>query len=118
MTKIVYNDSYGGFGLSVEAFRRARELSGDPRWGCDGEYDPLEKVSPSFVSNMQYVSDPEVPRSDPYLVAVVGEMGEAASGPYAKLRVIDLPPGTLYRIDEYDGKESVMAQSDYEWSVA
>jgi len=29
-----------------------------------------------------------------------------------------LEPGTQYRIDEYDGMESVMTIDDYEWSIA
>jgi hypothetical protein len=36
----------------------------------------------------------------------------------AALRIAELPAGTLYRIDEYDGSETVMTQDDYNWSVA
>jgi hypothetical protein len=52
------------------------------------------------------------------LVQVVEELGAEANGECAHLRISDLPPGTLYRIDEYDGYESVATNDSYEWSVA
>jgi len=52
-------------------------------------------------------------------VQVVEEMGpKKSSGNAARLRIHELPEGTLYRIDEYDGLETVMPQDEYEWSVA
>lgn len=33
-------------------------------------------------------------------------------------RNINVSVGTLYRIDEYDGYESVMTQDTYDWKVA
>ena len=59
-----------------------------------------------------------IERTDPALVQVVEELGEAANGMSAALRIAELPAGTLYRIDEYDGSETVMTQDDYNWSVA
>ena len=32
--KVVINICYGGFSLSREAVLRAREISGDPKWGA------------------------------------------------------------------------------------
>ena len=96
MVKIVYNTCYGGFGLSDAALELYEKLTGERRdWHGD------------FV------------RHDPYLVQVVEQLGtEAASGPYAELAIYELPEGTRYRIDEYDGMESVMTQDDYIWIVA
>jgi len=34
------------------------------------------------------------------------------------LQIRELPEGTLYRIDEYDGRETVMTQDEYTWRVA
>lgn len=102
MTKIVYNDCYGGFGLSREAVQRGKELSQDSHWQCInqdwGFYDG--------------------PRHDPVLVQVVEELGDAASGKFAKLRIYELPSGVSYRIDEYDGTETVMTVDGYEWTTA
>ena len=95
MTKIVYNACFGGYGLSEAAIMRYADITGAMGFSV---YD--------------------IERTDPALVQVVEELGEAANGRSAALRIVELPAGTLYRIDEYDGVESVMTQDDYEWSVA
>lgn len=95
MVKIVYNACYGGFGLSDEALDLYEKLSGKrPEWHDD------------FV------------RHDPHLVAVVEQLGERANSRYSNLCIAEVPSGTSYRIDEYDGLESVMTINDYEWTVA
>ena len=94
MTKIVYNACFGGFGLSDEALERYHELGGKAK----SRYD--------------------VERADPLLVQVVEELGDRANTRFSDLRITDLPAGTKYRIDEYDGNESVCTIDDYEWSVA
>ena len=99
MTKIVYNACYGGFSLSHEAIMRYAEIKGINI--AIGEFSIYD-----------------IERTDPALVQVVEELGEAANGRSAALRIVELPAGTLYRIDEYDGSESVMTQDDYDWSVA
>lgn len=47
------------------------------------------------------------------LVQVVEELGDKANGEYAKLRIEEVYGS--YRIDEYDGNESVMTSGDYDW---
>ncbi len=49
----------------------------------------------------------DVPRDDPALAQAVEELGEKANGTYAKLEVVEIPDGTKYEIDEYDGQESI-----------
>ena len=96
MTKVVYNDCYGGFGLSNAAKVRGREISGDPKW-AEWEYD-LE-------------------RTDPTLVQVVEEL-IGVSGNCADLQIREVPEGVKYRIDEYDGLERVITIDEYDWSIA
>lgn len=55
----------------------------------------------------EYVDDCRDNRADPLLVRTVEELGEAASGACSKLRVVEIPDGVEYQIDEYDGLESV-----------
>ena len=43
---------------------------------------------------------------------------KAASGRYAHLVVEELPDGSLYKIDEYDGIESLITQDDDDWLIA
>jgi hypothetical protein len=74
---VVINDCYGGFGLSDLAIT-------DPGW-----------------------YDRDVARDDPYLVKVVKELGSAASGGHAKLKIVEIPGDVLWHIGEYDGVEWV-----------
>ena len=97
MTKIVYNACYGGFGLSHEAKMRYCEIKGITE---------------------ETIYDGDIERTDPVLVQVVEELEDKANGHCAELRIAELPAGTLYRIDEYDGVEQVCTQDDYAWSVA
>jgi hypothetical protein len=97
MTKIVYNACYGGFGLSDEAMMRYCEIKGITE---------------------ETIYDGDIERTDPVLVQVVEELGDKANGDCAELRIAELPAGTLYRIDEYDGVEQVCTHDDYVWSVA
>ena len=98
MTKIVYNACYGGFGLSDKAINRYWELKGEkgPEYWYTGDLD----------------------RTDPILVRVVEELGEEAYGSFANLVIEELEAGTRYRIEEYDGYESVEVESDNFWRVA
>lgn len=126
MTKIVVNGCFGGFGLSDAAISRYAEIAGIPLYSyqIDGwtswylvprdVYDALDRDDRNEV----YFSADALPRTDPALVQVVEELGDAANGNFAELYIVELEPGTRYRIDEYDGTESVMTIEDYEWSIA
>lgn len=140
MTKIVINACYGGFGLSHEAVMRYAEIKGitlyadrDGKFGITHYYlCPIEEynqilteerdkpVAPGRFarSSKLFFSDRDIDRTDPALVQVVEELGDAAGDQYAELRIEEVPAGALYRIDEYDGRESVMTHDDYDWKVA
>jgi hypothetical protein len=109
MTKLVINTNYGGFGLSEVAIKRAQEISNDPNWG-----------GVRFTGNRLYDEHITlaVPRTDPILVQVVEELGRQASGKYSTLEVVDVPPGSKYRIQEYDGMEWIEYPEDIEWAIA
>jgi len=96
--KVVYNGCYGGFSISPEAVARYWEIK-----GTEASYDWYNR---------------DVERDDPVLVQVVEELGERASGSFAKLLITDVPSGTKWRIDEYDGHESIVTIDDYVWKVA
>lgn len=48
----------------------------------------------------------------------VEELGKKADGDCAELAIEDVPAGTAYRIDEYDGSERVMTNDSYDWKIA
>lgn len=144
MTKIVYSACYGGFGLSHEAILRYAEIKGIKLWVEDREHSsligptywtvppeerpkeipnwnqaPLEErkaYNEALTKSQLYYRD--IDRTDPALVQVVEELGSKANTRFSDLKIAEIPSGTLYRIDEYDGFESVMTQSEYDWKVA
>ena len=137
MTKVVYNACYGGFGLSKEAVQRYWELKEQQVWIEDAQWGftvwlvpPEERLKPknteefyamSFSERVAYNQacseqtwyDRNVDRHDPVLVQVVEELGDKANGKYAKLAIAQV--SGPYRIDEYDGFESVETPNSYDW---
>lgn len=94
MSKVVINVCHGGFGLSEEAIDRFLELKGQSL-----NFDTIE-------------------RDDPILVQVVEELGSNSFDLGTKLKVVEVPAGQLYRIDEYDGFESIEFRDSIDWKVS
>ena len=125
--KVVYNNCYGGFGLSHAGMARWAELSGIklyPFHSDDngmvpgvGEFWTSYCTTPEY-SDENHFNDHDIKRNDPCLVQVVEEMGQEAADEHAALAIRDVPKGAKYRIDEYDGNESVMLCDEYEWETA
>jgi hypothetical protein len=111
MTKVVINRCYGGFSLSRAAVLRAREISGDPKWG--GPTILGDVCENGTHVNYDYGVINEIPRHDPVLVQVVEELGSAASREISKL-IIEEVYGP-YRIHEYDGMERIETPDDMDW---
>jgi len=116
MSKIAYNACFGGFNLSRAAVLRAREITGDPSWGGACIIGDTWEDSDLPV-DCDYGARPD-DRTDPVVIQVIEELGDEANGMCAKLCIAELPSGTRYRIDEYDGLESVETEDTYEWKVA
>jgi len=121
--KVVYNNCYGGFSLSHDAVLRLAELK-------DMNVYPQKLMMDTYIYWLEPLKKNEdrkngpsfdvrnISRHDKDLVGVVEEMGEKANGTFAKLTIETMNKGTLYRIDEYDGNETVIHQYDDVWSVA
>jgi hypothetical protein len=70
-----------------------------------------------FPENVIYF--PDIDRADPILVHIVETIGsEAASGRFAQLEVYEITDNTLYKIDTYDGLETIITQEDEDWETA
>ena len=89
--KIVINACYGGFGLSKEALALFNERSGT-------------------VNTYEY----DIERNNPILVEIVEQLGEAADGHFAELKVVEIPDDVQWQIEEYDGNEWV-AEKHRKW---
>jgi hypothetical protein len=87
MKKIVINTRYGGFGLSEEACKM------------------LNLPYKSYMGGHQYADHST--RMDPELIHVVETLGEKANGEASELEIVEINDNDVYRIDSYDGKESL-----------
>jgi len=114
MTKIVFNQCYGGFGLSHRAILRYAEIK-----GLSLTYQPYKNTHlMNYYVGEEHFFPRDIPRNDPALAQVVEELGKDANGDFAELSIVDLPSGTRYRIEEYDGSESVCTEDEYIWQIA
>ena len=108
---IVINVCHGGFGLSREA-----ELQYLDRVGIAYRLDDREdrysntNFGPYIIVNGVHWSDQSIARDDPALIAVVQNLGAAANGAHARLKIVTIPADVAWQIDEYDGKEWVAEQ--------
>ena len=94
--KVVINNCYGGFSLSESGIARYLELKG-MEWPNAGFYDR------------------DISRSDSDLIRVIEELGDAASGACADLKIVEVPDEVDWYVEEYDGNEWV-AEKHRTWS--
>lgn len=134
--EIVINSCFGGFGLSplaeleylkrkgktaffykqtkykhregVNEYRKVKPEEVDGLFSYTFTKDHGDSFSewPKSCEEEKYY-DRDIPRDDADLVAVVKELGDKASGSCSCLRIVDIPDGISWEIDEYDGMESI-----------
>jgi hypothetical protein len=121
MNKIVYNACYGGFGLSALAYELYAELAGLKIYpediGCGVQMywlsPPIGDKELDRHREKLYSSD--LPRHDPILVNVIETLGKDANGMCADLKIYETE-SNQYRIEEYDGNETVVISYDDSWT--
>jgi len=106
--RIVINTQYGGFSLNREAELLYLELAGiaytlEPQKDRDTQIRLGSKI---MINGTEFYSR-NIPRDDPALVNTVRQLGSKAGGDYATLKVVEVPAGVDWYIEEYDGKEWV-----------
>ena len=143
--KVVINSCYGGFGLSPKGEQRYLELKGHKSYFYkQSKYnyadhtleftrvDNIDDVPDIFFYCTTYDQGKTISgypkdvfhccnleRSDPILVRVVEELGAESFGKCARLEVVDIEKGRWFKIDEYDGLESIQYRDiDDEWILA
>ncbi len=138
--KVVINVCFGVYSLSPAGVRRLAELKGKKCYFFRNDYssgkyvlaplkdEEIENKPSMFFSaftvpyppsdaeyHEHYIDTRPEPRNDPDLVRVVEELGDKANGDCAKLRVVEIPDGTDFEIQEYDGNEHI-AERHNTWS--
>ena len=110
--KVVYNESHGGFSLSKLAamWLASRGLEEAIVWLAEIESDP----SRSDWDRSFYPWS--LTRHSSLLLECVLELGDRAGSPASKLAVAEVED--LYRIEEYDGLETVVQPGDIHWTSA
>lgn len=131
--KVVINNCYGGFGLSLKGKKRLGELMGVNVYfytqNC--HTDEFVKVDENSRDFMVYALTVDLGektnklpndgwfecegRDNPCLIQVVKELGKEANGRCAELKIVDIPDGVDWEIQEYDGNEWV-AEKHQTWS--
>lgn len=129
--KVVVNKCFGGFGLSLKAEKRLGELMGYPNVTfykhVDGDFKKYTMVTDLehrsiFVCaakknlgdvitneelNENFFSSNRIERDNKFLIQVIEELGEKASGSLSKLEIVEIPDDVDWEINEYDGLEHV-----------
>ena len=105
---IVINRAYGGFSLSRSGILLYLELAGiaytlEPQ----SDRDKQNRLGDRIVVNGVDFESRDIERNDPALVATVRRLGSKANGDYATLKVIEVPSGVEWQIQNYDGREWV-----------
>ena len=101
--KIVINACFGGFSVSENFLKEYNIPYEKSKWGS---------IYPKEGEDIDY-------RTDPRLIEYIEKHGsEMASGSSSYLVVEEIPKGTAFMIDEYDGNESIMYRDEMSWMIA
>lgn len=131
MPKVVINRKFGGFGLSDAAYLKLHEYGVPIQAHVPEERDPETMLClPQPANDGEVIFDRTLLNDDleksimglagrywdcwtrdnrehPLVVRVVEELGTDASGRFADLKVVEIPDGVQYTIEEYDGLEHI-----------
>ncbi len=119
--KIVLNKCFGGFSVSLEAARFMAARGNEQAIAEVAEYDSKlsdptkqrdleKKYGVKFLGSGKTGDHGGYERNNVDLASAVEALGKKASGADADLRIIEIPDGVGYEIDEYDGMESIHEQ--------
>jgi hypothetical protein len=129
---VMVNACHGGFSLSPEAMTAYAARKGITLWiedhnfystywtrapedrpgVLDGDEFYKADIETSQESNRLYseytISESEIHRDDPDMIAVVQELGsDKSSGRCAQIALVEIPDDVEWEIEEYDGREWV-----------
>ena len=103
--EIVINRCFGGFSVNRKCAEVMAEL------GSEIALRELEKDKPGLDFNSYEFED----RTDKYLIQAVKKLGKDANATHAYLKIITIPDGIKWEIEDYNGMESV-AEKHRKWN--
>lgn len=130
MQKIVINKCYGSFGLSEWAIKKLVEIKGLYFYTLDDNMEYLkvdnweedrfigESKTSTEINNSKIHHNAiyfKAKRDDKDLVELVQNNSEKVNSPYSRLKVVEIPDGVEWEIEEYEGHEWV-AEKHRTWS--
>ena len=139
--KVVSHSCYGGFRLSNFAYKELLRRKGKECYFYEHKFnegyyriDNIEDTNKhlfiivstkdygEFIEETEefntYHHDGDI-RTDADLIAMIEEFGsEKCGSKYSRLTIKDVPSGSYYRIDEYDGYESIEYRDEIDWLIA
>ena len=131
--KIILNKTFGGFGVSYRGYELYAKKKGIDLYIYEDSYDfknprytriddgSWKEFSMHYFTKdfgkVAQISDEDFNeyclylnsdcRTDPVLIEVVEELNKGVNSNFADLRVVEIPDGSYYVIDEYDGYETL-----------
>ena len=109
--KVAYNATYGGFAISQEAATWLADRLHPPSVELLRYFCEKEAAEPEGYSWHGYIN---CVRHDPLLVLAIEELGPRASARGSQILLKEIS-GNRYRIQEYDGMETVVEPKDLQW---
>jgi hypothetical protein len=104
--RIVINRAYGGFSLSREGILVYLDLAGIAyTFEPQPDRERQLRLGDRIVVDCVDFESRDIPRDDPALVATVRRLGSKANGDYATLKVVEVPAGVAWTVQDYDGRE-------------
>lgn len=104
--KIAINVCVGGFSLSKMATEKLALL---------GNKDAQEHID-IYKDKSRWFSFRDIERNDPLLIRVLEDMGEAANGTCAEIKIVEIPDGVLWEVCSQDEGVEWIAEKHRTWN--
>lgn len=101
---LTINGAEEAFIFTAFSIPHPNEVLGIKKWS---EMSAEEKAEHNEMYDKYSINKREIPRDDKDLVELVEEFGDKMSGCYARLKVVEIPDGVEWEIEEYDGNETI-----------
>ena len=111
MTKVIVNKCWGGFSLSRKALHVLRKMGNKHALEETDFGESWPDSGKKRDAGMEhFLSD--IPRDDSDLIKVVKEMAGEADGDLSCLVIINVPDDKKWRVEDYDGMETIIEDGE------